>query len=894
MLVKILTEYGPKPTLVVWDAGMSGRDDISTDYKAGRRERPDLLSEQWPHMQPLVEAFGYTNVRVPGYEADDVIATLAGRAKEQGIDVMVVTGDRDVFQLIEDGVKVMATSRGITETKIYDEQAVIDRYGIGPELIPDFYGLKGDTSDNIPGVPGIGDKTASDLLQKFGDLEAVLSSIDQISGAKRKENLTNHADDARISKTLATAVRDVEVDVDLDHAIAREPDRARLREVFREFELRDPLRRLEEAMGDAEEAAPRERASEVIEARAKSVPAAEIGRLTGTLLTLAAERPLLDGGNGAEPAPGASAHKPAEEELTEMLAEGEAAEEELERLDAELDAELTLAAEEPQAESSPPAPLGDSAQLSLGEEDGGLRSATLKFAAYGGEEVLTGEAETLAALTMSWGDRPLVAHDWKSIASAEDPSVAPPLEHDTMVAAYLIDPARRGYPLQELAEQEGLAPHVGGCEELAERAVITRVIAERQRERLEEEGLTRLFEEVELPLVDVLVEMQRHGLKLDTARLAEISRKVEARINELEQEIHELGGEPFTIGSPQQLSHVLFDVLGLTKKRRGKTGFSTDARVLQAIRSEHPIIPKIEEWREYSKLKSTYLDALPELISSKTGRLHTTFINAAATTGRLSSTDPNLQNIPIRTELGREIRSCFIAEPGNLLVSADYSQVELRILAHISEEQVLRDIFARGEDVHTATAQQLFDVTPDQIDPGMRSKAKMFNFGVVYGLSAYGLADRLDIPQDEAQEFIDRYLGRFPKVRELIESTIEFAKENGYVKTLFGRMRRIPELRARQRQTRLLGERLAISTVIQGTAADIIKVAMVRCRQAVADAGLNARFVLQIHDELLFEAPEAEARQVGEIVCREVIAAYDLDPALAVDVGIGDNWLAAK
>jgi DNA polymerase-1 len=886
MLVKILTEYGPKPTLVVWDAGMSGRDDISTEYKAGRRERPDLLSEQWPHMHPLVDAFGYTNVKVPGYEADDVIATLAGRAKEKGIDVMVVTGDRDMFQLIEDGVKVMATSRGITETKIYDHQAVVDRYGIPPALIPDFYGLKGDTSDNIPGVPGIGDKTASDLLQKFGTLEDVLGSIDEVSGAKRKENLANHADDARMSKQLATAVRDVEVDVDIEHCMAREPDRARLREVFREFELRDPLRRLEEAMGDAEEAAPRERASEVVQAKAVEIPAAEIATLDGTLLSLVAERPLLD---GSSPGPGASVEASARQDLDESLAEGEAAEMELDVLDPELEAAIDAAAEEEPVE--PPAQV----QLGLGEDNGGLRSSTLRFAAYGGgAEVLTGESETLAALALAWGDKPVVAHDWKTIASAEDPSVAPPLEHDTMVAAYLIDPARRGYPLMELAEQEGLAAHVEGGDELAERAVITRVIAERQRERLEEEGLTRLFEQVELPLVDVLVEMQRHGVKLDTRRLAEIGDKVEARITELESEIHELAGEEFTIGSPQQLSHILFDVLGLTKKRRGKTGFSTDARVLQAIRSEHPIIPKIEEWREYSKLKSTYLDALPELISDKTGRLHTTFNQTATTTGRLSSTDPNLQNIPIRTPLGREIRECFVAEPGNKLVSADYSQVELRILAHISEEQVLRDIFARGEDVHAATAGQLFGVTPDQIDPGMRSKAKMFNFGVVYGLSAYGLADRLDIPQDEAQEFIDRYLGRFPKVNELIQSTIDFANEHGYVKTLFGRMRRIPEMRARQRQTRMLGERLAISTVIQGTAADIIKVAMVRSSKAVAEAGLSARLVLQIHDELLFEAPEHEADQVAEILKREMVAAYDLDPPLAVDAGIGDNWLAAK
>jgi DNA polymerase-1 len=885
MLVKILTEYGPKPTLVVWDAGMSGRDDISTEYKAGRRERPDLLSEQWPHMHPLVDAFGYTNVKVPGYEADDVIATLAGKARQAGIDVMVVTGDRDLFQLIEDGVKVMATSRGITETKIYDEQAVIDRYGIGPELIPDFYGLKGDTSDNIPGVPGIGDKTASDLLQKFGTLEDVLDSIDEISGAKRKENLTNHADDARMSKKLATAVRDVEVDVDIEHCMAREPDRARLREVFREFELRDPLRRLEEAMGDAEEAAPRERASEIVDAKAVEVPATEVANLTGTLLTLAAERPLLD---GSEPGPGASVEASARQELDESLAEGEAAEMELDALDPELDAAIDAAAEE-----EPVAPPPE-VQLGLGDDNGGLRSSTLKFAAYGGGEVLTGEAETLATLALAWGDRPVVAHDWKSIASAEDPSVAPPLEHDTMVAAYLIDPARRGYPLVELAEQEGLAARVEGGDELAERAVVTRVIAERQRERLEEEGLTRLFDTVELPLVDVLVEMQRHGLKLDTRRLAEIGEKVEARIVELEREIYELAGGEFTLGSPQQLSHILFDVLGLTKKRRGKTGFSTDARVLQAIRSEHEIIPKIEEWREYSKLKSTYLDALPELISDKTGRLHTTFNQTTATTGRLSSTDPNLQNIPIRTELGREIRECFVAEPGNKLVSADYSQVELRILSHISGEQVLRDIFARGEDVHAATAGEIFGVTPEQVDPGLRSKAKMVNFGIVYGLSAYGLADRLDIPQEEAQEFIDRYLGRFPKVREFIETTIASANENGYVTTLFGRKRRIPELRARQRQTRMLGERLAVNTVIQGTAADIIKVAMVNSRAAVRDAGLSGRLVLQIHDELLFETPEAEAEETSRIVREQMVAAYDLDPPLAVDAGIGDNWRAAK
>ena len=832
MLVKILTEYGPKATLVAWDAGMSGRGDISEDYKAQRRARPDLLQEQWPHLQPLVEAFGYQNIKVPGYEADDVIATLATRAKGEGIDVMVVTGDRDMFQLIEPGIRVMATSRGITETKIYDRDAVIERYGIPPEKIPDFYGLKGDTSDNIPGVPGIGDKTASDLLQRFETLEGVLASIDEISGAKRKQNLTEHADNARMSKELATAVRDVPIEVDLHDAVSAPPDRSRLRETFREFELRDPLRRIEEALADQDEGeVPRSVTEVTLEVRATEVPASELERLDGELAALAAERP------GAP-----------EEEV-----EGEAVPSHLQ-------------------------PLG--------------------FAAFaGGDEVLVGQTETLAALTLSWGSRPVVAHDWKTIATGEEPCDAPPLEHDTMVAAYLLDPAGRAYPLLEIAEREGIGAKVSGegngYATLAERAVLTRELASRQRVEIEEQGLMGLFRDVELPLVDVLVEMERTGVKLDTDRLALISEKVALRIDELERDIYQLAGEEFTIGSPQQLGEILFEKLGLSRKRRGKTGFSTDARVLQAIRSEHEIIGRVEEWREYSKLKSTYLDALPLLVDSES-RLHTTFNQTATTTGRLSSTDPNLQNIPIRTELGREIRECFVAADGCKLISADYSQVELRVLAHISGEQVLKDIFERGEDVHAATAAEMFGVEPENIDPGLRSKAKMINFGIVYGLSAYGLADRLDIPQEEAAEFIERYQARFPKVTEFIEKTIEEATESGYVTTLLGRKRRIPELRSRKWPTRSLGERLAVNTPIQGTSADIIKIAMVNARRALVDAGLQTRLVLQIHDELLFEAPVSEVDEARAIVVREMAEAYRLDPPLGVDAGVGDNWLAAK
>ncbi|HEX6652638.1 MAG TPA: DNA polymerase, partial [Thermoleophilaceae bacterium] len=359
---------------------------------------------------------------------------------------------------------------------------------------------------------------------------------------------------------------------------------------------------------------------------------------------------------------------------------------------------------------------------------------------------------------------------------------------------------------------------------------------------------------------------------------------------ELERRVWDLAGEQFTIGSPQQLGHILFETLGLSKKRRGKTGFSTDARVLQAIRDEHEIIPAIEEWREVTKLKSTYLDAFPELIGDD-GRLHTTFNQTATATGRLSSTDPNLQNIPIRTEQGREIRACFVAEDGHKLISADYSQVELRLLAHIADEPVLKEIFRRGEDVHTATAEAILG---GRSDPGTRSKAKMVNYGIVYGLSAFGLADRLQIEKEEAQEFIDAYLERFPKVREFIERTIERAREEGHVATLFGRIRRVPELRSRQFQTRSLGERLAVNMVIQGTAADIMKLAMVRARDELRAAGLATTLVLQIHDELLFEAPDDEVEAASEIIVREMANAFEMDPPLEVDCGVGRNWLEAK
>ena len=397
-----------------------------------------------------------------------------------------------------------------------------------------------------------------------------------------------------------------------------------------------------------------------------------------------------------------------------------------------------------------------------------------------------------------------------------------------------------------------------------------------------------------MPLIEVLASMEHHGLKLDPARIAKISAELEGQAEQLEREIFELAGHEFTIGSPQQLAVVLFEELGLSRKRRGKTGYSTDARVLSQIRDEHEIVAKIESWRELTKLKNTYLDTLPELIDPDSGRIHTTFSQVRAATGRLSSTNPNLQNIPIRTELGRPVRGCFVAEPGCALVSCDYNQVELRVLAHVARDEALQEIFASGEDVHSATAAEIIGADPAAVTVGERSKAKMVNYGIAYGLSSFGLADRLGIDVGEAAEYIDRYFERFSGVKAFINETIERAIDEGQVTTLMGRRRLIPELRARNRQTRMLGERLAVNTVIQGTAADIIKLAMIRCRDALASSELESELVLQIHDELLFEGPEGEAEAVGELARREMIAAFDLTPALAVDVGIGPDWLSAK
>ncbi len=822
MMAKILIEHDPAAVIVAWDAGMSNRDAVYEPYKAGRPSRPDLLREQWPHLAPLAEAFGFSNVKVDGWEADDVIATLARQAKRAGIPVMIVSGDRDVYQLVDEGIRVMATSRGVTDTKIYDREGVVERYGVGPELVPDLIGLKGDTSDNIPGVPGIGEKTAAQLLQRFGSLEKVLDSVDEVSGAKRKQNLTEHADDARVSKALAILTDDIELGIDVSEAMRAEPDRSRLREAAAEFELRAVMERLDQEWGEV--------------------------------------------------VPGRSA----EEEISVEAVEGS------------------------------PADLGDGPAA--------IAIASGRWAGTAGGEVIAGEATDLGALASELDGRPLIGHDLKGLGGAARHSLLAAagegglaLELDTTVAAYLLDPARRTYDLHELAADVGIAAAKPAAEPEGQLALdgepaadpavdarLTWELATRQRPRISELGLERLLTEVEMPLIEVLASMERIGLRLDAHRLAEINEGMSERIAELEAEIYGLAGHEFTIGSPQQLGEVLFGELSLSRKRRGKTGFSTDARVLAQIRDEHEIVAKVEAWRELTKLKNTYLDSLPTLIDPETGRIHTTFNQVAAATGRLSSVNPNLQNIPIRSDVGRPVRGCFVAESGHRLLSADYNQVELRVLAHVAGEDALREIFASGEDVHDATAAEVLGAQADAVGPAERSKAKMVNYGIAYGLSAFGLADRLQISREEAAAYIERYFERFPAIRRFIDETIDAAERDGFVTTLMGRRRAIPELRSGQRQRRSLGERLAVNTVIQGTAADIIKVAMLRCHERLAADGMETRLVLQIHDELLFEGPEGEMDAATKLVSAEMCGAFDLDPPLAVDVGVGEDWLTAK
>jgi DNA polymerase-1 len=803
MLFKLLADYKPKGVAVAWDTRPVHRHAIAEEgdvvYKEGRRPMADLLAEQFPYFRPIVEAFGYRNLEFEGWEADDVIATLATRADEGGIRTTVVSTDRDAFQLCTENVALMMTPRGVSDVHVYTPDRVEARYGIRPEQIPDFIGLKGDSSDNIPGIPGIGDKTAGQLIAQYGSVDEVIAHADELSPARRK-NITEFADQARLSKDLATMRRDLDIDCDPADLVLNPPDRSQLREMFRRFEFRNLLNRIDEL--DA-----------AVPARERIVAGTNVAWREGELPKDVAGRVGL------------------------AIAGG---------------------------------------RFALAQDDG----------------VVVGAWDDAHVSRLR--DAQIVAHDYKAL-----PRLTQLPADDTMIAAYLIEPGRPAYELDDLAAEygvEALPDPATEDEELAalvRAAEVPRRLAAPIRTRLVERGSERLYDDIELPLTAVLASMEDAGIKIDAYRMGEITARLSDRVEELEARAYELAGEEFMLGSTQQVARILFEKLELTPGRKGKTGYSTDTRVLRTIRHDHEIVEVIEEWRELTKLVNTYLSPLPTLLGED-GRLHTHFNQAVAATGRLSTSNPNLQAIPIRTDLGREIRSAFVAEPGHRLVSADYSQVELRILAHVSGEPKLREAFARGEDIHAATAAEVLGKEQSTLTKDERNVAKMVNFGIIYGISSFGLSENLEISREEAQEYIDAYLARFPFVQDLIERTIEQAKEDGYVTTLLGRRRPVPEIRASNRQTRSLGERLAVNSVMQGTAADVIKVAMVRIHNRLREEGRGSRLVLQVHDELLVEAPDAEVSLVKELVRDEMCSAYPLDPPLAVDVGSGDDWNEAK
>lgn len=802
MLFKLLSDYAPRGVAVAWDTRPVHRAEIADAgdvvYKEGRKPMPELLREQFPHFRPIVEAFGYQNLEFEGWEADDVIATLATAADAAGIRTCVVSTDRDAFQLCSENISLMMTPRGVADVQVYTPERVFARYGVRPDQIPDFMGLKGDTSDNIPGIPGIGDKTAGQLIAQYGSLDSVIEHAGELSPARSK-NVVEYAEQARMSKVLATMRRDLDLGVDPGELVSSAPDRSTMKDIFRRFEFRALLGRVD----TLDEALP------------AAKPADE-----GSLVV-----PWREGVLAATP----------------------------------------------------------------GELGVAVAAGRIAVATAAGVVVSDASLDDLRRIV---DPAKVTSHDTKSLRLGQ------PAGDDTLLAAYLVDPGRSGYALDELAIEHGLELAPEPATEESTAALVCAAEASRRlgpvlREKVRERGAERLYDEIELPLTVVLGEMEDYGIRIDTYRMGEITARLTDRVEELEIKTLEAAGEEFQLGSTQQLARILFDKLGLQPGRKGKTGYSTDARVLRDLRGEHPIIELIEEWRELTKLLNTYLLPLPTLLGDD-GRLHTTFNQAVAATGRLSTTNPNLQSIPVRSELGAQIRSAFIAAPGTRLLTADYSQVELRILAHVSGEPVLREAFARGEDIHAATAAEVLGKDRATLSRSERDIAKMVNFGIIYGISAFGLSENLDIPKDDAQRYIDTYLARFPRVQEFIGRTVAQAAADGHVTTLLGRRRPIPELRASNRQTRSLGERLAVNTVMQGTAADIIKIAMVRIRERLLREGRASRLVLQVHDELLLEVPEIETSAIRELVREEMVGAYPLEPPLAVDVGVGDTWADAK
>jgi DNA polymerase-1 len=831
MLIKLLGDEHPDLLAVAFDMGApTVRLEMDADYKAGRAETPADFRPQLGLIEEVLDVLHIPVIRMAGHEADDAIGTLATQASAQGFDVVIVTADRDFFQLVRErdgeagAIGVLFNRRGISEIDRMDPAAVEAKYGVTPAQYLDFVALKGDTSDNIPGVPGVGEKTAAKLVQTFGSVEELLAHTDQLKG-KQKENVEAAADRLALNKQLARIVIDVDLDVTPDDCVMGAYDPEQVRGLFTSLEFRSLLDRLYEATGSMKPVA------EVAELDLRQVSVGQVGT----------------------------------------------------------------------------ALAGGAAAVVLRLDDGVIRGAAISA---GGAQASYADLADLGSLAAPIADATVskLTHDAKALERAVTAAGGElaGVTFDTLIGAYLLDPGTTDYGLSAVSERYLGTDLLAGIDEsdggqlfdedpwrrTAAEAATVGLLVPVMEEQIDKQGLASLLTDVELPLSSVLARMEARGIRLDGAYLDEMGEGVRDRMATRKAEIYERAGREFNLNSPPQLREVLYGELGLQPgKKTPKGELSTDASVLEKLRDEHPIVDALLAWRELDKLNSTYLEALPKLADAG-GRIHTTFNQAAAATGRLSSTNPNLQNIPVRSELGREIRRAFVpGEAGQVLLVADYSQIELRVLAHLSGDEGLREAFAAGEDIHAATAAKVFDLPIEHVDGELRRRAKAVNFGLAYGMNAWGLAQRLDIAPDEAQEIIDGYFAGFPKIKAYLAAQVERARLDGYTETLLGRRRYIPELTSDNRRLRELGERQALNAPIQGGASDVFKMAMIQVDRALRETpDLDCHMLLTVHDELVFEVPEAQVVAAAELVRDRMEHAMDLEVPLVASIGWGPNW----
>jgi DNA polymerase-1 len=879
MLVNLIKERQPDQLVVAFDRPEpTFRHEMIPSYKATRSEAPDILRQQMGLVRQLVETMQIPVVEAPGFEADDVLATLATKAAAAGDDVIVVTGDRDAYQLVEDPhIKVLYVLRGVSEYVLYDEAKIAERTGVTPRQYPEFAALRGDPSDNLPGVPGVGEKTAAKLINTYGDLETIYAHLDDLT-PRLRESLVGAEPSVRSNAMATPLVRDLAVSIDPAAAPLGGWDEAELRRLFAFLEFGPALwDRFIAATGlgkpDATAASPVPGEQLVLEVEPLTSAADAVQRLNDWEL----ERPELaiapswEGPEGRSPLAGLAFVEVAigPEELVEARAgqqSGEAA-----------------------SDAGEPVQAWWLAGELLGEPD--VTRSLVSLLGPGGVAISAHNAKALMRGLAALG---------VDLAN---------LELDTSVAAYLVDPAGDQYLLEQLAARYGgialASPGTTAAGQLdlsgsaepaqlaAERAGAVARLVGPLSAALESRGLSKLYDEVERPLVRVLARMELVGIRVDTAELARLGRLLADEARSLERQVHELAGAPFLVNSVQQVREVLYNKLGLKPGKKTKTGYSTDNQTLEKLREEHPIIPAILRYREVEKLRSTYTDALLAEVGAD-GRIHATFNQTVARTGRLSSDAPNLHNIPIRTEEGRQLRRVFVPASGMRLLVADYNQIELRVIAHLAQDPGLVEAFRAGEDIHRMTAARIFGVEPSEVTIGMRSKAKMVSYGLAYGMESYGLAQRLGIEVDEASQILNAYFENFPRVRAYMDKVVAEARDKGYTETLFGRRRMIPELSSSRYQERMAGERQAMNAGIQGLAADIFKVALVRLDALLCEENLRSRLILQVHDEVLLEVPPEEAEVAAKVTLEAMQGAAELSVGLEVNLSWGASWADAK